>query len=198
MKYLLCYLPNSLKKNRIRRDLIIGVRNFTDYFFRGTLLFIGLIFFFVGFSSWKQEPFLEIIDISEIQFIPQGLVICFYGLLAIILGLYLFLRRFWSVGSGFNEYNRIKEEVYIFRWGFPGKNRCLKFFYSFSELKALRLESKSNRSIPNNLNLYLLLKGQRKILLLPLNTINIRSPQEIEYFAADLARFLQIPLEGIM
>jgi hypothetical protein len=197
MTYLLYSVPKNLEKNLVRRDLIIGIRTFTDYFFRRLLLFVGLLFFLVGFSSWKQEPFLEIMDISEIQFVPQGLVICFYGTLAFILGFYLFLRGFWSVGSGFNEYNKVIKQVYIFRWGFPGKNRRLKFFYSFSELAALRLERRSKLTIPNGLNLYLLLKGQRKILLLQLNTINIRSPQEIEYFAANLALFLQIPLEGV-
>jgi len=128
----------------------------------------------------------------SIQFLPQGIAICFYGSTRIILGVYLSLRRFWKTGSGFNEYDSSEKQIRIFRWGFPGKERCFKFFCSFSEIESLRLETQS--SIIRS-NLYLVLKKQRKILLTQLGSMEFRSLQEVEYFSSNLARFLNVPLK---
>jgi hypothetical protein len=152
----------------------------------------GTRFLITGISSWVRENLLPFINIAEIQFFPQGLVICFYGTLAFILGLYLFIRRFFAVGRGFNEYNQEKQQIHIFRWGFPGPNRRLNFFYKFSEIKSLRLESQNQIS---NLDLYLLLKEERKILLTKFDKDEYRSPQEIEYTYSKLAKFLNVTLE---
>merc|ERR1711871_1388802 len=99
----------------------------------------------------------------EIKFIPQGFIICFYGLLGLLLSLYLFLTSSLLVGRGFNEYNKEKKKIYIFRWGFPGKKRRMEFSYPFSELESIQLTNQKRLLNPNTLNLYRLLKGQRKI-----------------------------------
>ena len=99
------------------------------------------------------------------------------------------------MGNGFNEYDKEKSQIYVFRWGFPGKNRYIEFFYSFSDLEAIRLENKSQLQWikPAKLSLYLLLKNGRKILLMRSND---QSTQPIEHLAGDLAQFLRIPLQG--
>jgi hypothetical protein len=180
-------------KSVIRRDVLFGAQRLSNYLFGTLLLLGGLAFFCVGVLSRLEKNH---IDAREIKFLPQGLVICFYGSIAIGLGLYLFLRRFLSVGSGFNEYNKETKQIHIFRQGFPGKNRRVEFFFTFSELESLRLEVQSRWRQSNAFELYLLLKDKRKFLLTQVGTNEVQSLQEIEYFAADLARFLQIPLEG--
>jgi hypothetical protein len=196
MKLVLYRFLGISEENIVRRDLLFGASRFNNYLFRRMLFIGGLRFFATGYSSWRQKSFFPFIDTTEIKFLPQGITIFFYGILAIRLGLYLFLRRFWAVGRGFNEYDKEKQQIRLFRWGFPGKNRRLEFFYPFLELEALRLENQGYLKNASSSGLYLLLKNKRKILLTQLDAEDIRSSQEMELFAAELARFLQIPLEG--
>jgi len=97
-----------------------------------------------------------------------------------------------SIGTGFNEYNKKTQEINIFRWGFPGKNRRFKLSYSLSEIESLRLENQNYFLDNNNFSLYLLLNNKKKILLLQNNLL---TTQEIEYFSSELARFLKLPLK---
>jgi hypothetical protein len=100
------------------------------------------------------------------------------------------------VGRGVNEYNKKKGKVHILRWGFPTKIRRLEFSYSFYELESIEIESQEQLLQPIDLKLYLLLKDQRKIVLLRPNIENIDSLKKIEQFSANLAKFLQVPLKG--
>jgi hypothetical protein len=179
------------KKSIIRRDVLFGSRRFVNYFFSRLLLFGGLVFFLTGFLS--QEPIIFYNIKSNIQFFPQGLVICFYGSVRARFGLYLVLSRFWMVGKGFNEYDRKEKRIRIFRWGFPGKDRCFEFSCSFSDVEFLYLESQNSIVRPD---LYLVLKENRKILLTQLGSIEFRSFQEVEYFSTNLARFLKVQLKN--
>ena len=40
------------------------------------------------------------------MFLPQGLVMSFYGVAGLTLALYLWLTIAWDVGSGYNEFNK--------------------------------------------------------------------------------------------
>jgi hypothetical protein len=113
------------------------------------------------------------------------------------LSLYRILRRVFSVGRGFNEYNKRKEKVYILRWNFPNKVRRVELSYVFSELLSLEIESQKQLLNPIELNLYLLLKDQRKIVLIRPVIENINSLKKIERFSASLAKFLQVPLKNL-
>ena len=110
-----------------------------------------------------------------------------------LLRYYLILSRFWTVGKGFNEYDRREKRICIFRWGFPGKDRCFEFSCSFSDVEFLCLENQNSMVKPN---LYLVLKEKRKIFLTQLGSIEVRSFQEVEYFSANLARFLKVQLKN--
>ena len=189
MKHSCNYYFRTEENALIRRDLIFGARRSGNYFF-GRFLFIGgLRFLLTGLFSWKQKSFVSFLDISEIPFLPKGLVMCFYGILGFRLSLYLLLRWIWSIGRGFNEYIVKIKQIHIFRWGFPGKSRRFEFFYSFFDIESIRFEN-SNTS-----DLYLLLKDQRPIPLIQAGSTEVRSLQEIEYFAATLAKFLDVSLE---
>ncbi|KAJ1683949.1 hypothetical protein LUZ63_020839 [Rhynchospora breviuscula] len=47
-----------------------------------------------------------------------------------IMSSYLWCTIFWNVGSGYDQFDRKKGIVCIFRWGFPGLNR--RIFSSLS------------------------------------------------------------------
>ena len=125
---------------KIRRDIIFRHSRVKDYIYRACLLFSGFSFLIEGIKS--RSFFSEYSFISEIQFFPQGFRLFFYGILFFLYGFYLFLIRFLSVGSGFNEYDKKKKLITVFRLWYPGRNRRVIKQYSFSKLKSIVLKSK--------------------------------------------------------
>jgi hypothetical protein len=118
---------------------------------------------------------------------------CFYGLLGCFLGLYIWLIIFWNLGEGYNEFDLENGSLRIFRWGFPGKNRKIDLKYPISEILGIRLEITEGLN-PKRL-IYIRLRGNREI---PITRAGQPlSIQEIENQAAELAKLLQVPLEGI-
>jgi hypothetical protein len=118
---------------------------------------------------------------------------CFYGLLGLLFSIYLWLTILWSVGGGFNEFNKKEGIVRIFRWGFPGKNRRIDIRYFIKDVESIRVELKEGLN-PRR-TIYIRFKGKKDI---PLTRIGQPLPlEEIEKQAAELAKFLQVSLEGI-
>lgn len=180
-------------KNLIRRDIIIGSKRVSNYFWALILFMGGLGFLLAGFSSFLKINLLPFANPTELVFIPQGIVITFYGVLAISLSLYITLTIIWDIGSGYNEFNKVDELVRITRKGFPGKNRQILLVYPFNNIKSVKL------SIQDGLNpkriIFLCTKDQREI---PLNQVEQpRSLLELETQASELAKFLEVNLEGI-
>jgi hypothetical protein len=177
--------------------MLAGRRRFSNYSFGRLFISFGSVFCYVGRCFYcDAENCFSLTNERYVQFWPQGFVIAFYGTIGIVVGIYLLLIRFFGVGSGFNEYNCEKEEVRIFRLGIPLKNRYREFSYPFSELEALSLENKSGLTKSATFDLFLRLKGERKILITTLGSENIQVPKKIEYFSTKLARFLKLPLES--
>ncbi len=171
----------------IRRYIVVGSRRVSNYFWAIISGFGGLGFLLTGLSSYFNFNLLPIIHSENILFFPQGLVMCFYGLLAIVFSFYLSLTILWSVGGGFNIFDKEQGIVRIFRWGFPGKNRRIDLTYPIDDVMAIRLELKDGLS-PRR-TIYLCVKGQRQI---PLTRVGQpMTLEEIEILAAELAQFLQ-------
>lgn len=184
---------NNERKNLIRRDIIVGSKRVSNYFWTFILFIGGLGFLLAGFSSYLKVNLLPFANPTELVFIPQGIVITFYGVVAISLSLYIALTIIWDIGSGYNEFNKVDELVRITRKGFPGKNRQILLVYPFNNIKSIKL------SIQDGLNpkriIFLCTKDQREI---PLNQVEQpRSLLELETQASELAKFLEVNLEGI-
>lgn len=77
---------------------------------------------------------------ESLVFFPQGLLLCFYGSLGLLLSLYWWLLIYWNVGGGFNEFNKKEGFMRIFRWGYPGKNRRIDIVYPLKDIEAIRVE----------------------------------------------------------
>jgi len=171
----------------IRRYDVIGSRRMSNYFWAIIIGLGSLDFLLTGLSSYFNFNLLPIIHSENIIFFPQGLVMCFYGLLGIFFSLYLSLTILWSVGGGFNLFDKKHGLVRIFRWGFPGKNRRIDLVYSIDEVVGVNVELKEG--INPRRTIYLCIKSQEKI---PLTRIGQpMTLEEIENLAAELAQFLQ-------
>lgn len=146
----------------------------------------------MGFSSYVGEDLIPGLPSEHIFFIPQGIVMCFYGIAGLFLGLYLWCAAFWNVGGGYNLFDKREGFSSIFRWGFPGKNRRIRIRFVLKDVEAVGLESKEG-FYPRRI-LYLKLRGRQN---LPLTRIgeNLTSG-DIEEKAAELARFPRVSIEG--
>ena len=69
----------------IRRYDVIGSRRISNYFWVIIIGLGSLDFLLTGLSSYFNFNLLPIIHSENIIFFPQGLVMCFYGLLGLFL-----------------------------------------------------------------------------------------------------------------
>ncbi len=184
-------LYKTMNNALIRRYLIPGSRQFSNYWW-GSIVFLGGVgFLATGVSSYFKVDVLPFLSSKTIAFFPQGLVMCFYGVLGLLFSSYLWFTLLWGVGSGFNEFNKRDGLVRVFRWGFPGKNRRIDFSHSLNDVEAIRVEIKEG--INPRRTIYMRIKGKRDI---PLTRIGqLMTLDEIEIEAAELARFIQVSLE---
>ena len=180
-------------ENNIRQDRIVGSRRFSNYFWIISLFFGGAGFFLAGLSSYFKINFLPFTNSMELIFIPQGLVMMFYGTLSLGISIYIFLTVLFDIGSGYNEYNKIENLVKIVRKGFPGKTREVLLTYPVSTVRSIGI--KITEGLNPTRSIYLCLKDERKIPLTPVQEpISI---SKLEQQAASLAKFLDLKLENL-
>jgi hypothetical protein len=180
-------------KKEIRQDIIIGSRRFSNYFWTIILFIGGIGFFLAGLSSYFQINLLPFADPTSLTFIPQGLVMTFYGTLSLSLSLYILATIIWDIGGGYNEYNKVESLVKIVRRGFPGNNREILLTYPLTNIRSIGI--KISEGLNPQRALYLCLKDERKIPLTPVQEPT--SISNIEEEAADLAKFLDLKLENL-
>ena len=180
-------------QNEIRRDEIVGSRRFSNYFWSVVLFLGGIGFLLTGISSYLKINLLPFTNSTELVFIPQGLVMMFYGTLSFGISIYIITTVLLDIGGGYNEYNRIESLVKIVRKGFPGKNREILLTYPFSNIKYIGI--KITEGLNPTRSIYLCLKDDRKIPLTPVQEPT--SISNLEEEAASLAKFLNLKLENL-
>lgn len=186
-------MATETKSETILRQEIIGARRFSNFFWAVVTSLGGLGFLLAGLSSYFHTRLLPVTDTSQLQFIPQGIALTFYGVAGILLATYLWLIIILNVGSGYNEFDKEKGKVTIFRRGFPGKNRKIELVYDLKDVQAIRAEIKEGFN-PRRV-LYLRVKPGKNIPLTPVGRLMPLS--QLENQGALLARFLSVPLEGL-
>lgn len=177
----------------IRQDYIIGSRRFSNYFWTFFLFIGGFSFLLAGLSSYFKINLLPFTNTIELVFIPQGIVMIFYGTLSLSISIYTLLTVVWDIGSGYNEYNKLENLVKIVRRGFPGKNREILLTYPLNNIRAIGI--KISEGLNPKRIIYLCLKDERKIPLTPVEQPSTIS--NLEENAADLAKFLDLKLENL-
>ena len=185
-----------------RRYLITGAQRISNYWWASVISLGGIPFLLTGSASFLQTNLFVSNQSKSITFFPQGLIMCFYGSLGLLFGVYLWCTIFWRVGDGFNEFN--KNEVVpdsaklsnagvvrIFRWGLPGKNRRIDFSYKIQDVEGVRVELKEGVNPKRVISLRVKGKGN-----IPLTRIGQPiSLENIESEASELAQFLKVSLE---
>nr|YP_010229276.1 photosystem I assembly protein ycf4 [Apinagia fucoides]UBZ24947.1 photosystem I assembly protein ycf4 [Apinagia fucoides] len=181
----------SWRSKQIWIELIEGARK-TSNICWALIIFLGSLgFFFVGVSSYLGRNWISFFPSQQILFFPQGIVMSFYGIAGLFISSYLWSTILWNVGSGYDRFDRKEGIVSIFRWGFPGKNRRILLRFFLKDIQSIRIEAKEG--IYARRVLYMEIRGQGAF---PLTGTNENlTPREIEKRAAELAYFLQVPIE---
>jgi len=180
-------------ENEIRQNIIVGSRRFSNYFWSFFLFFGGISFLLAGMSSYFKVNLLPFTNSTELVFIPQGLVMMFYGTLSLGVSIYILITVLLDIGGGYNEYNRVENLVKIVRKGFPGRNREILLTYPLTNIRAIGI--KITEGLNPTRSIYLCLKDERKIPLTPVQEPTAISSLEEE--AASLAKFLDLKLENL-
>ena len=177
----------------ILRQEILGSRRPSNYFWAAIATMGGTGFLLAGLSSYFKINLLLVSDTSNLQFVPQGVALTFYGVAGISLAIYLWLLVTWDVGGGYNEFNKETGIVKIYRWGFPGKNRRLELDIPIQDIQAVKAEIREGLNPKRSL--YLKSKQRRDV---PLTRVGEpMALSSLENQGAELARFLEVPLEGL-
>ena len=182
----------NTRARTVRRYIIPGCLNVSNFCWATITSFGGAGFFLGGLSSFVQRNLLPFtFDFRNIVFFPQGLVMVFYGSVGLLFGLYTWFTIYWRIGSGFNEIDPYRDQVRIFRWGFPGKNRRIDLSYPIKDIQAIRVDIQDG--LTPKRAIYLVVKDLGAI---PLLRVTVPCPvEEVELQAAELARILQVSLE---
>jgi hypothetical protein len=178
------------KKINVIFWLIPGYRRFSNIVWFSLLIFAGLGFLFRGVSSYFNISFLPFFSASEINYVPQGLIMTFYGTLSIILGCFILFGIILNVGGGSNEFNKKNNLIRVIRNGWPGKNKNILLTYPIDEIDKIEVFIREGLN-PQRI-IYLLMKDGRKLPLTPIGQPMTLS--EIEDKAFRITRFLKITL----
>ena len=183
---------NQVQQKTLKYN-ILGSRRLSNLIWAVIVTIGGVGFLLAGLSSYLKTNLLLVSDTSQLQFIPQGVALIFYGVAGSLLAVYLWLLLLWDVGGGYNEFNKETEKVTIFRQGYPGKNRQVEVEIPLGEIQSVRAEIREGLSPKRAL--YLRSKKRRDV---PLTRVGEPiALSTLENQGAELARFLEVPLEGL-
>lgn len=177
----------------VRYDLILGSKRSSNYLWMLMTFIGGSGFFLAGISSYLGFQLLPFADTKEIVFIPQGIVMTFYGTTGLLLSAFIGATIYLNVGGGYNLYDRKNKKIEIFRLGFPGKKKEICLSYSMREIKSVKLII--SEGINPKREIYLRTKDQREVPITRVGEPILLS--QIQEEAVELASFLDVPLEGL-
>ena len=170
---------------------INGSRKLSNYLVGGMLTIGGVGFILASLSSYTGIDLLPLGNPSTLLFVPQGLIMGAYGIIANLLNFYLWYIVFINFGSGFNSFDKVSKIVVIRR---KGLFKEIDVKISFDEIKSVKLDI--SEGFNPRRRIALVLKGRRKVL--PLSSSGDLKPLlEVEEEGARLAKFLSVNLEGI-
>ena len=182
-------LAESLDENLLEQK-VTGSNRLSNIL-TGTAVTIGGIGFLVAsISSYTGIDLLPLGNPSSLIFIPQGLIMGAYGLAASLLSIYLWTLISIDFGSGSNSFDKNKGTLSISR---KGLFKEINIEIALKDIQAVKLEVRDGFNSKRRISLRV--KGRNDI---PLSGVGQPRPLvELERESAQLARFLEVNIEGI-
>ena len=168
---------------------IKGSRKVSNYLVASMLSIGGVGFLLASFSSYFGKDFLPLGNPSTLIFVPQGLVMGLYGIAAFLLAIYFWRLISIDYGSGVNRFDKNKGVLSLSRRGLL-KN--IEIEIPIKEIKAVKLDVREGFNPRRRVSLRI--KGRKD---LPISRVGSPKPLlELENEGAEIARFLEVNLEG--
>jgi hypothetical protein len=181
-------------------EILKGTSRLNNYIWSFILFLFGSGFFITGLSSYfnfQQQNFL-IFNFTDIEYLPQGILLIFYGTCSILLSFLIFWLIKLDLGSGVNTYDVESKVIRITRKNFPVftnkfqlKSSNIYLVYPFSQILKIELELLSGLN-PKRV-IYLILKDNRRIPLTLSNQLDELS--FLEERAIFIAKILKVNLK---
>ncbi len=186
--------PFSQSENE-STDLVLdqrikGSRKISNYLVASMLSIGGFGFLLASLSSYFGKDFLPLGKPSTLIFIPQGLVMGLYGITAFLLAIYFWRLISIDYGSGINRFDKNKGLLFLTRKGFF---KDIEIEIPIDQIKAVKLEVREGFNPRRRISLRI--KGRKD---LPISRVGSPQPLlELESEGAEIARFLEVNLEGL-
>nr|YP_009561307.1 photosystem I assembly protein ycf4 [Selaginella indica]QAR48705.1 photosystem I assembly protein ycf4 [Selaginella indica] len=172
---------------------IDGSRRVGNSLWARVTLLGALGFPLVGISSYLGREIMPLLPPQQIHFVPQGVVMPFYGIVGVFSGSYLWRATLLDVGSGDNRYDKQGGIITPSRWGFPGDNRRIHDRVPIKDVQAIGMEVREGihpRRVP-----HMRVGGTQSV---PLTRPGeYLTPGDTEQKAAEPARPPSVPIEGL-
>ena len=176
--------------NKIEQK-IGGSRKISNYIIGGMLTIGGIGFLLASISSYTGKDLLPLGNPSTLLFVPQGIIMGAYGILANLLNFYLWFLVYINFGSGSNSFDKSSKSIEIKR---KGLFKDIDVKINFDEIKSVKLDI--SEGFNPRRRIALVLKGRKKPL--PLSGAGeLRPLLLVEEEGARLAKFLNVNLEGL-
>tara|TARA_B100000700_G_C14910090_1_gene791778 strand:- start:494 stop:1069 length:576 start_codon:yes stop_codon:yes gene_type:complete len=187
-------LPESSKPGTSSRTFleqkITGSRKVSNYIVGAMLSIGGIGFLLASCSSYLGFDLLPLGNPSTLIFVPQGLVMGLYGIAASFLAIYIWRLISVDFGSGFNRFDKDSGKLIISRQGFF---KQLEIEIPLQGIKAVKLDAREGFN--SRRRICLRIQGRKD---LPISKVGSPPPLfELEQEGAEIARFLEVNLEGI-
>jgi len=183
--------PTGLKaQDSVFEQSVLGARRLSNILVASAVTIGGIGFVLASLSSWLGKNLIPIFSTSDLSWVPQGLVMGFYGLAALLLATYLWTVIAVDLGGGSNCFDKDTGTAVILR---RGLRKLITVEVPLRDIQAVKVEIRDGLNPLRRLALRI--NGRRD---LPLSRIGEPIPlSDLEFSGASLARFLGVPLEGV-
>ena len=169
---------------------VVGSRRLSNVLVAGMVTIGGVGFLFASLSSYLGRDLLPLGHPAGLVFIPQGLVMGLYSIAAALLATYLWTVIAIDVGAGSNRFDKSSGLVPISRRGF---RKPISVEIPIKDIKAVKVEVRDGFNTRRRVSLRV--QGRRDM---PLTRVGEPLPlAQLEQDGAELARFLNVNLEGL-
>ena len=127
------YNINTNSEEVLREEIVENDKT-VKWLYNIIMLLGGIGFLSVGISSYIEYNIIYFLNSEQILFFPQGITMCFYGTSAIIFSINQIRILLNKIGEGYNEFNKEKGTMKIYRKGFKGKDSDINITYPLTDI----------------------------------------------------------------
>ncbi len=169
---------------------VAGSRRSSNYIVGSMISIGGVGFLLASLSSYLGRDLLPLGHPGSFIFVPQGLIMGLYGIAAFLLALYQWALVVVDFGAGSNLFDKESGKLSVSRRALFKK---INLEIPLKDVKAVKIEVREGINPLRRISLRV--QGRKDM---PLSGVGQLQPlEELEKEGAELARFLDVNLEGI-